>query len=210
MTHISEANSKVHLPSRYHSPWRQPFDDAVRAALQDGSTVLDVGSGRNPTVPPADRPATTRYVGLDVSRNELLLAGQAAYDELVVADLAAPVPALVGTVDVAMSWQVFEHVRPLDQALDNLHSYLKPGGTLVSLFSGSWSVFGIVNRLLPNAAGRRLVETTMRRRGTDHPVFPAYYDRCAYGALRRMTPAWTTVEIFPLFRGATSFTFLVC
>ena len=34
-----------------------------------------------------------------------------------------------------------------------------------------------VNRLLPNAVGKRLVERSMRRSESDQPVFPAYYDR---------------------------------
>jgi len=37
------------------------------------------------------------------------------------------VPALLGTIDLAVSWQVFEHVRPLDVALDNLHHLSSPG-----------------------------------------------------------------------------------
>jgi SAM-dependent methyltransferase len=169
--------------------------------------VLDVGSGRNPTVLREARPPGTRYVGLDLSRNELRLAGPGAYDDVVVADLATRVESLVGSVDLALSWQVFEHVTPLAQAFDNLHAYLRPGGTLISFFSGRWSMFGIVNQLLPNALGRRLVEMTMRRRGTDHPVFPAYYDRCAFGAIQQMLGSWTEVEITSFFRGATYFHF---
>jgi len=42
-------------------------------------------------------------------------------------------------------------VEPLDQAFANLYDYLKPGGSLVSLFSGRWSVFGVVNQVLVDA-----------------------------------------------------------
>jgi len=111
-----------------------------------GMTVLDVGSGRNPTVPAADRPPRTTYLGLDISSDELRMSGHGAYDGLFVADIAtAPIPSLAGAVDLALSWQVFEHVKQLDRAFDNIYTYLKPGGALVSLFSGKWSAFGVVN-----------------------------------------------------------------
>ena len=204
---VSEADSKVELPPRYQGRWQEPFEDRVGQLLREDMTVLDVGSGRNPTLAQHDRPRNTRYVGLDLSARELELAGPGAYDEIVVADLATPVDALRGTIDLAISWQVFEHVKPLERAFDNLHAYLRPGGTLVSLFSGKWSAFGVLNQLIPNAIGTRLVERTMRRRGTDHPAFPAFYDRCSDRGLREMTSGWTRVEIEPLFRGATYFHF---
>ncbi len=208
MIGVSEADAKVELPPRYHTRWQDPFEDRIRARLREGMTVLDVGSGRTPTLLPAERPPNTRYVGLDLSDEELRRAGPGAYDELVAADVATGVPALVGTVDLAVSWQVFEHIKPLGAALDNLHAYLKPGGTLISLFSGRWSAFGVVNRLIPNAIGGRLVERSMRRQGTNQPVFPAHYDRCTYSALTRMmTSGWSEVEIHPLFRAATYFHF---
>lgn len=191
------------MPPRYSAPWRSPFEDNIYARLTPGMTVLDVGSGRNPTVPVERRPHGTTYVGLDVSSEELLAAGRNAYDSVVVADVSQPIPALVGQVDLVVSWQVFEHVKPLDIALTHLYEYLRPGGCLVSLFSGAWSAFGLVNRLMPNAIGNRLVEQSMRRTGTNQPVFPAYYDCCSERLLRRTMHQWSDVAIHPLFRGAT-------
>lgn len=207
MSGISEADAKGELPPRYHTRWQDAFEESIRARLREGMTVLDVGSGRNPTLALAERPADTTYVGLDLSREELERAGPEAYDALVVADIAHRVPELVGSVDLAVSWQVFEHIKPLDAALDNLHAYLRPGGTLISLFSGRWGAFGILNRLIPDAVGSRLVERSMRRRGSNRPVFPAHYDRCTYSALEKMTADWSDVQIHPLFRAATYFHF---
>jgi len=207
MSFVAEKDAKVELPPRYHSRWQDPFDDSIRARLNDDSTVLDVGSGQNPAILPADRPRNTQYVGLDVSVSELQAAQPGAYDEMVVADVGSLVPALIGSVDVVVSWQVFEHLKPLGSALDNLHSYLKPGGSLISLFSGRWSAFGVANRLLPDAFGGRFVELSMRRRGTNRPFFPAHYDRCTYSALTRMTSGWSDAQIYPLFHAATYFHF---
>lgn len=125
---VSEADTKGELPARYHTRWQDPFEDGIRARLREGMTLLDVGSGRNPTLAVGERPPNTTYLGLDVSGDELERAGPGAYDEVVVADAAKCVPQLVGRVDLVVSWQVLEHVKPLGIALDHLHSYLKPGG----------------------------------------------------------------------------------
>jgi cyclopropane fatty-acyl-phospholipid synthase-like methyltransferase len=196
----------VDLPPRYREGWREQFDEIVHRQLRPRITVLDVGSGRNPTILPADRPADVTYVGMDLSADELRVAGQGAYDERVVADLATHVPSLVNTIDLAVSWQVLEHVKPLDVALDNVYAYLKPDGTFVALFSGSRSAFGLVNRALPNAVAKRLVKRSMRRDETT-PVFPAYYDRCHETALQVSLSKWSEVEIRALFRGASYFHF---
>jgi len=207
MNVVTEVHSRVDVPPRYLTPWRKPFEEIIAARLREGMTVLDVGSGRKPTLPLEGRPPNTNYVGLDLSERELRLAGPGAYDDVVVADLSTPVSGLVGTVDLAISWQVFEHVKSLDRAFANLHSYLRRGGSLITLFSGKWSAFGVMNQLLPNAIGNRLVERTMRRRGSSQPVFPAYYDHCSDRALRRISKDWSSVEIIPYYRAANYFHF---
>jgi SAM-dependent methyltransferase len=207
VTGVLERNATVDLPLRYHTRWQGPFEDNIHSRLGEGMTLLDVGSGRHPTIDPPERPAHTTYVGLDISGEELRSAGPDAYDELIVADITSRVPQLLGHVDLAISWQVFEHVKPLGAALDNLHAYLRTGGTLVSLFSGRWSVFGVANRLIPDAVGSRLVERSMRRQQINRPVFPAHYDRCTYSALSKMTAGWSHVEIQPLFHAAPYFHF---
>ena len=195
------------LPARYHTRWRQPYEDQIAARLREGMTILDIGAGRHPTLLPQHRPPRTTYVGLDISADEMRAAGPDAYDDMQAADVTSLVPALIDRVDLAVSWQVFEHVKPLDGALDNVYEYLHPGGALVSQFSGRWSVFGILNQLIPDALGHRIVERVMNRRAQNVPIFPAHYHRCSARQLRKMTVSWHSVEILPLFRGATYFNF---
>ena len=192
---VSEADSKVELPPRYHSRWQQPFEDRVGQLLREDMTVLDVGSSaeirpwRSATV--RETPAMSGWTCRPASWSGQVPARMTTSSWRTRHARAA----LRNTIDLAISWQVFEHVKPLDQAFDNLHSYLLPGGMLVSLFSGKRSAFGVLNQLIPNAIGTRLVERTMRRRGTDDPAFPAFYDRCSDRGLREMTSQWTSVEI---------------
>lgn len=207
MLPVSEREARVPLPTRYRTAWRPMYEDAIRDRLTPGATVLDIGAGRHPSLSADERP-DARWVGLDISEDELKRAPEGAYQDHVVADLSRRVNALTGTVDLAVSWQVLEHVKPLGAALDNVYAYLKPGGELVALFSGGYSAFGIVNRLLPDQVGHKLVSKMMRRPADGlHPVFPAYYDRCHASALRRMFAGWSDVRIEPHYRGAVYFHF---
>jgi SAM-dependent methyltransferase len=105
-------------------------------------------------IQPDLRPDGCTYVGLDLSRAELQVAGAAAYDETVVADVCDYRGALEGTFDLVVSWQVLEHVPDLGLALENARRYLRPGGVLVAQFSGRYSLFGFANRLLPHRLAR--------------------------------------------------------
>ena len=88
----AHAPPQAHLPSRYDvAAWRGEFDRRIEPYLVTGVTILDVGAGRRPTIPPANRPAGCRYIGLDLSAAELAEAPMGSYDETWVGDAAAPV-----------------------------------------------------------------------------------------------------------------------
>lgn len=193
------------LPPRYRLPWREPFDRRIAPALVAGARVLDVGSGRQPTILPDRRPAGCRYVGLDLSRRELDKAPPHSYDETFESDVSEYVPALAGSFDLVVSWQVLEHVKPLDRALENLRCYLRPGGRLVALLSGTFSAFGLINLVVPQHLGLWAMHRLLGRDPTT--VFPAYYDRCWYSALNRTLTTWQSAKVEPLYRGAGYFAF---
>lgn len=175
--------------------------------VSERDTVLDIGSGRVPSMRLEARPSGVTYIGMDLSGEELAAAGPGVYDEAVVGDICVPVNALEGRVDLAVSWQVLEHVSSLQSAVDNIHAYLRPGGHFVALFSGSWAVFSLVNRMLPNRVGLPLVSKLNRREEMNRPAFPAHYDQCWHSALERAFGSWASVNITPLYHGATYFHF---
>jgi SAM-dependent methyltransferase len=168
--------------------------------------ILDVGSGRRPTLPRERRPEGCRYVGLDISADELAAAPAGSYDETWVADVTTRVPELEDRFDVILSWQVLEHVKPLEAAFENFRAYLKPGGTFVGQFSGTFSFFGLANRVIPDRLTAFLVDRFTNR--TARSVFPAYYHHCWDSALRRMLGSWTRAEIVPRYTGASYLRFL--
>jgi SAM-dependent methyltransferase len=195
----------VQRDDRYAPGWREEFVERARESLAEGTAVLDVGAGRTPTFPPAERPAGCVVVALDASQEELDAAPAGAYDERVVGDVGDRVPRLEGRFDLAVSFQVLEHVQALDRTLGNLHAYLRPGGRLVALVSGSFSAFALLNRAVPE----RLGVAAMRRLLDREPdsVFSAHYDRCWHGALVELLEPWSRAEVVPIYRGADYFAF---
>lgn len=197
----SASASRVPLPARYEGVWDGPFRTAIEAALRPGMTILDLGSGRNPTIARNERPDGTTYVGLDLSGEELTAAATGSYDEHAVADIGILQDQLVDRFDLIVSWQVLEHVRDLGAAMVCVRAYLKPGGTFVAMLSGSRSIFALINRMLPFRIGAPIVARAMGR-SSSNPVFPAYYDRCHASALDRLLLHWSRVRISPFFCGA--------
>jgi SAM-dependent methyltransferase len=188
------------LPQRYAFPMQRVFRERLEALLVPGVTILDVGAGRTPALPAARRPASSRYIGLDVSRDELLAADAGAYDECHVHDITAPVASLAGRVDIVLSWQVLEHVSSTALAFDAMRRMLRPGGTLLAQLSGSFACFSLAARVLPHGLRAALMRRLL---GTPAEVkFPTRYDRCWATAIERSLSGWSAVEIVPFYRGA--------
>jgi len=144
-----DAARGVRLPLRYSVGWYEPFEARLLPALSPGVRILDVGSGRQPALLPARRPPACTYVGLDISRTQLEQASAGSYDEVLEGDITLHERSLQNRFDLLVSWQLLEHIRPLEAALENMRLYLRPGGTMVSLLSGGRSVFTLINRLVP-------------------------------------------------------------
>jgi SAM-dependent methyltransferase len=195
------------LPPRYSQPWLLPFERNIELRLRPGMSVLDIGGGRRPAVPPERRPAAVTYVGLDPDGQEFEAAVPGSYDREFVARAEDRIPELESSIDLIVSWQVFEHVTSMSSVLSNSYDYLKPGGSLISFFSGRWSVFGVVNRLVPHRLGAPIVTRIAKRRAGNKPVFPAYYDACSATGIRRLTRRWSHVEVVPFYRAAVYFSF---
>lgn len=196
----SRAALRGHLPSRYACWWHAEYQARLEPSLRPGITILDVGAGRNPSIPPNDRPQNSKYIGLDLSQSELEKAPTGWYDHSVAADVTEHVPALENTCDLAVSYFVLEHVADLSRAFDNIRSYLVPGGRLVTIFSGAFSFFGLANRIMPQAVSSLVLRKVLRR--PVESVFPAHYDRCWANAIERSLSRWTVVEVYPLWYGA--------
>jgi SAM-dependent methyltransferase len=191
---------------RYTEDWLASFRASIHAELRPGCVVVDVGGGRNPVIPRSSLPAGATYVGLDLSAAELAAAPTGSYDRVIEADVTTKQAELVNCADVVVSWQVLEHVDPLDEAIANIHSYLRPGGLFVAQLSGGRSAFALINRSIPHGLAKFAMERLLHR--DPESVFPAPYDRCTYSALSRTLSGWSDIRIVPRYRGATYFSFM--
>lgn len=196
----SQTGTETPYPSRYQTSWKSAFHDEIQRRLVPGIRVLDVGSGRTPAIDPGRRPSRCVYAGLDISADELALAGPGAYTRTIVGDISVFDPDLADSFDLIVSWQVLEHVKPLSAALANIHGYLVPGGRFIAMFSGKFSLIGLVNSLVPSGFAKASMQKLLGRPADS--VFPAHYDRCWAGAIKDETRAWSGVEVTPHFRGA--------
>jgi SAM-dependent methyltransferase len=163
-------------------------------------TVLDVGAGADPTVPVDDRPVNVQYVGLDISADELAKAGPGAYHEHVVGDITRRDPSLLDRFDAVLSFQVFEHVKPLADAIENVHQYLRPGGVMLAQLTGTWTYSGIANLAVPPQIVKWALAKWHRR--DPATVFPAHYDRCWSSALHGLLASWSRAEVVPIYISA--------
>lgn len=174
--------------------------------MREDCVVLDLGAGAEPTIGVDDRLATCTYVGLDVSRAELLRAPTGSYDEIVVVDATELRPELEGRFDLVVSWFALEHVKPLEQAVRNVRSYLRPGGRFVAYCSGRFAVASVLNRMLPESVANRLLRGLIGR--AEESIHPAYYDHCWYSALGELfIDGWERSEIVPRYTGGKYFRF---
>jgi SAM-dependent methyltransferase len=192
------------LPQRYAEPMQEELLRRIKPLLVPDVAILDVGAGRYPTIAPADRPSGTRYVGLDIERDELDAAAPNAYDEDVVGDITQPL-GRDGEFDLIVSWQVLEHVSPIAAALENLRAALRPGGTLLAQLTGSNAAFALGGRLLPPKARVWLATHVLGHQ--EEEKFETRYDKSSYRALERLLGGWSKVEIVPFYRGAIYFGF---
>lgn len=191
---------------RYRDDWLVPFRAAIQSELRPGSVIIDVGGGRHPAIARRDLPPRATYIGIDLSQRELAAAPLGSYDRVIYCDVVERQPDLEGGADVVVSWAVLEHVAPLDVAISNIHSYLRPGGLFVAQLSGGRSAFALINRMIPHRVAKVAMQRLLRRDPAS--VFPAPYDRCTYSALSRILEDWSEVRIIPRYRGAQYFGFL--
>jgi SAM-dependent methyltransferase len=106
--------------------------------------VLDAGCGR--CLQAVDLPDDAYLVGIDLS--PVALAENPSLDQRIVGDIQIyPLPR--ETFDLAVCWDVLEHVRDPRAALDNITAALRPGGRLIVGIPNVLSPKGLVTKFTP-------------------------------------------------------------
>lgn len=175
----------------WHSDWAwENFERAAFALIEEFrlSRVVEIGGGRDPAFLEASRERGFQLIVNDIDPRELahLPPGTPTAEFNIAGDLAAR-PDLAGTFDLVTSRMVFEHVDGVKQAWRNTYRILAPGGVAIAFFPTLYAWPFLLNKLIPDAVAKKIVETLFpkRRADGDNPVFPALYDQC-FGSEKRL------------------------
>lgn len=157
------------------------FEQQVADLIRDSGAraVGELGGGANPTVGLADlagRPVELTV--LDISPGELARTPPGV--ETLCVDLCAQEPPVHDRFDLIFSRMLCEHVSSGRTFHRNCFVALRPGGYAVHFFPSATALPFALNRILPSAFSRRLLEHFFpaRRRGGTTAKFPARYSWC--------------------------------
>jgi SAM-dependent methyltransferase len=134
--------------------------------------VLDAGCG---AAGPIEIPPDAHVTGIDISEEQL--ARNMSLDDKILGDLQSyPLPE--DKFDLAICWDVLEHLDDPEAACRNMWSALRANGLLVLGFPNSRSVKGLVTRFTPHWAHVQAYRRVfgMPEAGTgDHAPFPTRF-----------------------------------
>lgn len=162
----------------------QQFPLHLQRVLRPGLRVIDLGSGRHPSISAAEkRRLGLHVIGVDVSREELDAAPPASWDEMVCD--SAETFVRPGEADLVISRALVEHVPNPVSMFRSVHASLKPGGETLHFIPNRNALFAVLNRMLPHEAKRKLLYT-LYPMSRNHLGFRAYYRRCSPAAIRTL------------------------
>lgn len=136
--------------------------------------VCDIGGGRNPLLSPEQvGELGLRYTVLDISQGELDLAPPQF--DTVCADIAGETFDTENAFDFMFSKFVAEHVQSGERLHRNVFRALKPGGVALHYFPTLYCVPFVVNRIIPETLGSRILDVVLPRDRSREEKFPARY-----------------------------------
>ncbi len=167
----------------FYPPERHPYqilESTIERFVTPETAVLDIGCGR--TAPNLVRLAgkARALYGIDlvpftIERPDLTLVQTSVTDLAGIDD---------GTIDLAYSRSVMEHIEEMDRAYAEIHRVLRSEGRYIFLTPNFWDYASIISYLVPNRFHGGIVRRTEGRAEED--VFPAFYRSNTKTAVRRL------------------------
>lgn len=150
------------------------------------SKVYDIGGGKNPHIfSNMKRERNITSIGLDIDPDELSRAPEDGYDQKICADITKTRGKQDG--DFVISRATLEHVKDGKAAVENMISFVKPGGKLILFAPCRNAAFAKLNYYLPEKFKRNLVDFLFTDMGEAHKMgFKAYYSNCTPSEMERI------------------------
>jgi SAM-dependent methyltransferase len=158
------------------------FFARVNALLRKDMNVVDFGAGRGLWAQVESgfklefitlRGKCAQVIGVDLDPAVL---DNPLVDKAILLPKDGSMPLPEASVDMVVSWAVFEHLQDPAYSAAEIGRILKPGGWICAWTPNKWGYVSIGARLVPNRLHARVlrrVHPTSRRREGD--VFPTYY-----------------------------------
>ena len=147
------------------------YHDLIAKSVEPGMTVLDVGCGRGAIAPyPWQSHEKIKLWGIDPDPTAAENPHLESFT-LLTDDPNWKIPS--GSVDLAVSRYVLEHVADPIAFFSNLSRVLKPGGKFVFLTPNRWHPAMVASHWLPYGLKQRILALT--KRADPHDVFPTCY-----------------------------------
>jgi ubiquinone/menaquinone biosynthesis C-methylase UbiE len=154
------------------------YDEAIRGLIKDGQTVADIGGGKTgPAAALKSEFNGIKIIAVDISEDELRSNEHA--DEKIVADVTRHIPLPAESVDIMVSRTVLEHLKTPGDFFKNAYPIIKRNGYFIHLFPSKFSLFAVLNQLLPSKLSSKLITFFFPGRGATG-VFPSFYNDCRY------------------------------
>jgi SAM-dependent methyltransferase len=136
-------------------------------------SLLEVGGGRAPLFTAAEVDTLgVRYTVNDIDETELARAPEHVDKQCF--DIGGIIPS--AKYDLIFSSCVFEHVRDVKRAYENVFALLNPGGIALNLHPVLYSMPFIINKLMPEVLTEKIVGSLIGK--SHHRKFPAHYSWC--------------------------------
>lgn len=178
------------LPDRFTRSLQMPHLASIVSEisrLPPGAKVLDIGGGHDaPFSRQLSGGGRPTIIAMDISEQQL--SANQTVNFGIVADACKGFPVEAGSIDVAVTRSLLEHLPDPRVTVREIARVLRPNGVCIHLFPSRFAPFALLNRLIPSKLGRRLLLAIFPE-FADSSGFPAFYRDCDATTMKRLHEA---------------------
>ena len=187
------------------------FYSRVNSLITSESVVLDFGAGRGKFLETEEgwklklvslRGRCAAVIGADV---DSAVKSNPLVDKSLIIGSDGVIPLEDESIDVVVSWAVFEHLQKPEQVAREITRVLKPGGWICAWTPNKWGLVGIAARLVPNHLHVRILKTLGVDGRRDEDIFPVAYRLNTKSAIAQFFPKSKFAHFVSIRNGPPSY-----